>query len=281
MENFQYVKLTNQLCQDDNSVPYKSHFVMLISGACGTGKSNFIHNLLKIYQDDRYEPYFDNIIVLCGEQTSEYNNRVDNVYHIGLNTDQTNNMFEKLIENGHDKYQHNIMLYFNAVCRLRNWKLEVVYKKLIKKYSKYFDENVVEDIYEIKMDDDEAKNIIRNKKKMLSQVKNLLILDDVLGNDFLSKRNNWYKILMTTYRRYYISIIFSTQRYVECPKNSRLLSKIVILFEPTPSQFKVISNEHRINEDDVINCYEDSKNCKYSFIEINDSIPSIKVIYPK
>jgi len=111
----------------------------------------------------------------------------------------------------------------------------------------------------------QKKNRVENKKKNV-----LLIFDDILGG---MKDSKIFKCLITTYRHYNISIIFSTQYINAANTFLREISNYVIIFnQRTVNSLKIAYENYFNDEFDNFNSFKESfvkKLQNYNFYFIN------------
>lgn len=230
-----------------NKLLPKPPFRMIVVGSTGTGKSNFIKNL--IYNDTMgYGGYFDYIFIFCGS--------VDDVDEYEL----------LAIKNRVEMWDEDREKYVNKRIKLID---KIIVQQTLEE----------EELYDL-IDIFENNEFFRNKRF-------LFVFDDMIVDRVMTNNNkmNVIDLLMVRGRHFNASVIISTQKWTALKQNIRMInSSQVVLFNGIPkSNLKAIAKELSgfMDENDFKELYFNLTKQPFSFMIVNLKSPRDKYIQDK
>ncbi len=278
MKNLKIVNIEPKNAHKHPDVPHEilpnHEFAMLIVAPKGSGKTNFICNLIL----NHYKGYFNDIWI-CSPTVNN-----DEKWDVVKGTPGV------LAQN---KALENILTH-------RKKKKEKLPKVVIKKAADEPDKEK----FDGKMDDDdffssmdEVIHRVADQHQIIEKLRHqfdqgpkakfvadriLVVLDDQAGMFPSGTGNNPMMNFVIKHRHTSTSLIIVTQAYKAIPKTIRTNCNALILFEiPNLSELKSIyeENPEGLNEDEWLKVYRYATNQDYSFMYMNNKFPKGKRIY--
>lgn len=241
-----------QVSTTDNLVP-TPHFMMLLVGSKGSGKSNLcIHLLLNEYKQVFNKIYFISPTYELDDKTLLLQNSNLLKKNIGL-MNAINNDLKK------QSFLHYRMLTPDDL-----------------------ESNVY---FNITINEEMINNIVTNQKQTIRKYskgncdKILILIDDAVCNKYL-KTSHFINFILLS-RHYNISVIINTQAYYLVAKSLRLNTDCLILFSnPNDTELKDIFNEWNCNMSakNALALYREVVKTPYNFVQINKLNPTKKYI---
>lgn len=117
-------------------------------------------------------------------------------------------------------------------------------------------------------------------KKVASESRVLIILDDVIANQSFLRSNICLK-LFCMLRHYLCSVMVLTQSYNKIPRSLRLQANGTYIFPSSRSEIEVLKDElcpPHLTKNEFQECLADATNEPYSFLHINNFAPRDKKI---
>jgi hypothetical protein len=253
-------------------------FSMLIVAPKGSGKTNFICNLIL----KQYKGYFHRIVV-CSPTLEN-----DNKWEVVKETKGVlaqNKKLEKILE-GRSNHQKRWKVVFPNKGKEEQKPDESKFDGKIDEDDMFSEQHKIFNVIE------EQQNVIeflndndyKKEAKFISD-RVLIILDDQAGLFKMSNSNNPMVNFVLKHRHHNTSIIFVTQAYKAIPKSIRTNMNVLILFEiPNSSELKVVYEEYpdRLKEEDWIDLYwEIIDDEPYSFMYMNNHFPKGERIFKR